>query len=136
MLSWMADAFTWLDTYMVGALDDPDEHFDWVAMASSDEWARLVAAYPSRSADWREGFVLVASEAPPRRGYEVLALGLRDPDPAVRAQAALSFVDLNDVNEDEGADAITDQTWSDLRKVAEDPDAALDDVRAFLRRIG
>lgn len=135
MLARMADAFTWLDTHMPGALDDPDEHFDWIAMATDEEWTRLLAAYPSRTAVWREAFVLVVAEAPPQRGYQALALGLRDAEPAVRAQAGLSFVDLNDVNEDEGADTITAAMWADLRKVADDSDDALDDLRAFLQRV-
>ena len=130
----MSDAFTWLDAHMTGANDAPDEHFDWIAMAKDEDWTRLVAAYPSRDAAWREAFVYVVAEGPPRWGYRVLALALQDAEPAVRAQAGLSFVDLFDANEDEGADAITNAMWADLRKVAEDPDDAVDDVRAFLKR--
>ena len=128
----MGEAFSWLDEHMPEALEAPDEHFDWIWMAKDNDWQALLAAYPTRDAAWREGLAYVVSEGPPVWGYRVLALALRDDAVGVRHQAALSFVDLLESNEDEGEDEIDEAMWARVRELAANGDPALDDVRAFL----
>ena len=76
----------------------------------------------------------MVSEGPPVWGYRVLALALRDEAVEVRHQAALSFVDLLESNEEEGEDEIDETMWARVRELAASGDPALDDVRAFLAR--
>ena len=128
----MGEAFSWLDEHMPEALETPDEHFDWIWMAKDDDWQALLAASPTRDAAWREAFAYVVSEGPPVWGYRVLALALRDEAVDVRHQAALSFVDLLESNEEEGEDEIDEAMWARVRELAASGDPALDDVRAFL----
>jgi hypothetical protein len=130
----MGKAFEWLDRHMTEALDAPDEHFDWIWMAKDDDWKALVAAFPGRDDEWREALAYLASDGPPVWCYRVLAVALRDETPAVREQAALSFVDLFEMNEEEGASEVDDAMWALVETVAQNAGSELDDVRAFLAR--
>lgn len=132
MLRSMGKAFDWLDEHMTEALDAPDEHFDWVWMAKDEDWRSLVAAFPSRDEAWREALAYVVSDGPPGWGYRVLAIALQDGTAAVREQAALSFVDLLESNEDEGTSEIDDAMWSRVKAIAQSGGPELDDVRTFL----
>ncbi len=128
----MGKAFDWLDEHMTEAFDAPDEHFDWIWMAKDEDWRSLLATFPSRDDEWREALAYVVAEGPPVWGYRLLAIALQDESTPIREQAALSFVDLLESNEDEGTSEIDDGMWSRVNAVAQAGGPELDDVRAFL----
>lgn len=127
------DAFHWLAENMADASECPDEAFDWVHMLHPADWAELARIYPDKPAAWREAWAYVVSQGPVSEALSVLGAALRDAEPDVSLQAALSVVDLHRLFPEDVR--ISGALRSLLRAVAERPGASAAEVRAFLTRI-
>jgi hypothetical protein len=129
-----SDAFHWLVNNMIDANEYPDEHFDWVYMLRDADWDELARIYPQKPPPWREAWAYVVAQGPASEALEVLATAIRDPDPNVSLQAALSVVDLHDLFPEEAQ--ISGSLLSSLQEIAERAERSADEVRAFLARTG
>jgi hypothetical protein len=129
-----SDAFHWLADNMVDAIECPDEHFDWVYMLRPVDWDELARIYPEKPLRWREAWAYVVAQGPASEALKVLGTAIRDPEPNVSLQAALSVVDLHRLFPE--VVRISGSLLRSLREVAERADGSVDEVRAFLAGSG
>ncbi|MCC7535791.1 MAG: hypothetical protein IT379_06245 [Deltaproteobacteria bacterium] len=120
----------WMDVHLSDALETPDEHYDVVHMLTDADWDALLAVYPSRTPRWREALAYVVAQGPSGPSLRVLRIAIRDEDRDVAVQAALSMIDLCDLDVDV---KLADEDRDAIRAAARDAtDAVRDDLLSFL----
>jgi HEAT repeat protein len=123
--------FQYLVANMTAALVAPDPHFDCIHMLSEVHWTKLRDEVATHPPDWREALAYVLSQGPTHEALPLLSELLRDTHVSVAQQAALSLVDLTDL---EPALVVPEGDLHVMRQIAAHASENLDDLRAFLSR--
>jgi hypothetical protein len=121
--------FEYLVANMTEALVAPDPHFDCIHMLSEAHWGKLRDQVATHAPDWREALAYVLSQGPTHEALPLLSTLLRDAHACVAQQAALSLVDLTDL---EPALVIPEGDLNVMRQIASNATDHLDDLRTFL----